>query len=113
MVALSGDGNTVLLDDDLINGAWVYYRDGSVWTSQGKLTSGPQAILGELMPVALSFDGNTALVGALTGSALGARIFVRSFTGWSQQGNPLAGSGRCTPLEVPRRWRYRPMAARL
>src|SRR5262245_31941538 len=42
--------------------------------------------------VALSADGNTAIVGALTGIG-GAWIYTRSAGGWTQQGSKLVGLG--------------------
>ena len=103
-VALSADGNTLLVggpEDNLHNAthgnlipgaAWVFTRSGSVWTQQGsKLvgtgisTSGGSAEQG--FSVALSSDGNTALLGGpADGSNYGATwVFVRSSGLWSQQ----------------------------
>ena len=105
-VALSSDGNTAI-----VGGAagtegeevWVFTRSGSTWTQQGpKLAvssapcpdgrSGGQTVGGD---VAISADGNTALVGnALSNCGAGAGVvFTRSGSVWTQQGSPLAVSG--------------------
>ena len=74
-VALSSDGNTALIGSpDLIGGpddnpgfgaAWVFTRSGSTWTQQGsKLTGSGESGSGVFgSSVALSADGNTALIG--------------------------------------------------
>ena len=69
-VALSADGDTALiggLDDNSTRGAaWLFTRSGSTWTQRGeKLTGGGEAGEGEFgTNVALSADGDTALIGA-------------------------------------------------
>jgi hypothetical protein len=75
-VGLSADGNTAILGGPGDNpwdrsapfglgatgAAWVFTRSGGVWTQQNKLVStGAVARLGT--SVALSADGNTAIVG--------------------------------------------------
>ena len=157
-MALSADGNTALIGGDGDNGsvgaAWVFTRSGSTWTQQGaKLTGsgesgagcfgysvalsadGNTALIGgyaattatvgrgvgvhalglDLDPagrkahrrrrersrpasagsVALSADGNTALIGgpATTASVGAAWVFTRSGSTWTQQGEKLTGSG--------------------
>lgn len=68
-VSLSADGNTALVggnvDSSGIGAAWVYIRSGSSWTQQGSKLTGSDATgeAGEGRSVALSSDGNTALVG--------------------------------------------------
>ena len=69
-VALSGDGNTALIggpgDNAKVGAAWVFTRSGSTWTQQGaKLTGSGETGAGEFgaTSVALSSDGNTALIG--------------------------------------------------
>ncbi len=101
-VAISADGNTVIVTGCNDNGgkgaAWVYVRQpDSTWVQQGaKLVltgSSGNALLGT--SVALSADGNTALIGA-TGDSTGrgaAYVFARYNTVWSQQGPKLYGSG--------------------
>jgi FG-GAP repeat len=67
-VSLSSDGNTVItggsLDNDGVGAAWVFTRSGSVWTQQPKLVgAGVVGRANQGFSVALSGDGNTALVG--------------------------------------------------
>jgi hypothetical protein len=100
-VALSADGNTALVGGETDNGyvgaAWVFTRSGSTWTQQGsKLTASGesgQGIFG--VSVALSSDGDTALIGGGSDSAdIGAAwVFTRSGSTWTQQGSKLTGSG--------------------
>jgi hypothetical protein len=93
-VALSADGNTALIGGPFDNGdrgaAWVFTRSGSVWSQQGpKLTGSDEAGAGLFgRAVALSADGNTALIGGPSdnGSAGAAWVFTRSAGTWSQQG---------------------------
>jgi hypothetical protein len=101
-VALSADGNTALvgapLDDSAVGAAWVFTRSGATWTQQGsKLIgtgrAGSQSFTG--WSVALSADGNTALVGGPGDNdfAGAAWVFTRSNGTWTQQGPKLTGSG--------------------
>jgi hypothetical protein len=68
-VALSSDGNTVLIggeeDDRGIGAVWVFTRVGEIWTQQGeKLTGSGESGTGLFgTSVALSSNGNTALIG--------------------------------------------------
>ena len=63
------DGNTALIGGPADNGdvgaAWVFTRSGATWTQQGeKLTGGGESGAGAFgTSVALSSDGNTALIG--------------------------------------------------
>jgi len=77
-VALSADGNTVIVgdaaDDSGVGAAWVFTRAGDVWNQQAKLVAtdalGPYMLQG--YSVALSSDGNTAIgTVKLTESRLG------------------------------------------
>ena len=122
-VAISADGNTVIVggpvESNNIGAAWVFTRSGGVWTQQGNKLVGTGAVfLGDYGPggyprqagdvpaaaqglsVALSADGNTAIVGGPFDSAfpdrygLGAAwVFTRSGGVWTQQGNKLVGTG--------------------
>ena len=98
-VALSADGNTALVGVPTANGearaVWVFTRTGSTWTKQAELkpTSSEEVGNGEFgASVAVSADGNTAIVGAPADS-LGtgaAWVFTRSEAGvWTQQGAKL------------------------
>ena len=98
-VALSADGNTALIggstDSAPHGAAWVFTRSGSTRMQQGgKLTGGGQGIEGGFgASVALSADGNTALIGAPLDFGVGAAwVFTRSGTTWTQQGEKLRGS---------------------
>jgi hypothetical protein len=92
-VALSADGNTALVggysDHKFTGAVWVFVRFGSTWVQQGsKLTATGE--VGEGMfgvSVALSADGNTALVGGVRNNAgVGAAwVFARSGAVWAQQ----------------------------
>ena len=99
-VALSRDGNTALIGgptDDETGAAWVYTRSGSTWTQQGsKLTGSGRSGSGLFgWSVALSGDGNTALIGDPVDDdrAGAAWVFTRSGSTWTQQGSKLTGSG--------------------
>jgi hypothetical protein len=108
-VALSADGNTAVVggqgDNGGIGAAWVFARSGGVWTQQGSKLVGSGAV-GPLViqgwSVALSADGNTAIVGGFgdNGFAGAAWVFVRAGGVWTQQGNKLVGSGAVGPLVV-------------
>ncbi len=101
-VALSQDGNTALIggygDDEGVGAAWAFTRSGSTWSAQGaKLTGGGEgAGAGHFgYSVALSGDGNTALIGGGSDShGLGAAwVFTRASGKWTQQGSKLIGAG--------------------
>jgi hypothetical protein len=100
-VALSGDGNTALIggfsDSSGVGAAWVFTRSGSVWTQQGEKLTGKGEIAGGAfgVAVALSKDGNTALIGGfLDNTQVGAAwVFTRSESKWTQQGGKLTGKG--------------------
>jgi hypothetical protein len=103
-VALSSDGNTALIggfgDNGHVGAAWGFTRSGSTWTQQGsKLTGGEELGNGGFgISVALSSDGNTALIGGSRDNAEAGAIWV--FTRgliWTQQGPKLTGSGEINP----------------
>ena len=99
-VALSADGNTALVgapsDDNDVGAVWVFTRTGSVWSQQGqRLTGAGEVGRGAFgASVALSADGNTALIGGRedAGGVGAAWVFTRSGTTWSQQGHKLTGA---------------------
>jgi hypothetical protein len=68
-VALSADGNTAVAggpeDNTQTGAAWVYTRSGGVWAQQGSKLVGTGAAAGaeQGWSVALSADGNTAILG--------------------------------------------------
>jgi len=100
-VALSADGNTAIVggpdDNTFVGAAWVYTRSGGVWNQQGtKLVgSGGAAVSNQGNAVALSADGNTAIVGGNADNLnVGAVwVYTRSSGVWSQQGSKLVGTG--------------------
>ena len=100
-VAISADGKTAIVggpvDNRLTGAAWVYTRSGDLWTQQGgKLVgTGKVGQAGQGISVALSADGNTAIVGGPyddrgTGAVW---IYTRSGDAWTQQGSKLVGAG--------------------
>jgi hypothetical protein len=102
-LALSADGDTALIggphDNDGAGAAWVFTRTGSTWSQQGgKLAGASESGLGEAgTSVALSADGNTALIGGPVGSNVegggAAWVFARTGSTWAQQGEKLTGAG--------------------
>jgi hypothetical protein len=100
-VAISADGNTALIGGDRDNGgvgaAWIWTRSGGVWTQQGSklVGTGASGMSRQGGSVALSADGNTALVGGFGDSsgAGAAWVWTRNGGVWTQQGNKLVGSG--------------------
>jgi hypothetical protein len=99
-VALASDGNTALIggwtDNHFKGAAWVFTRAGSTWTPQAKLTGGGESGEGEFgEAVALSADGNTALMGGPGDTSFNgaAWVFTRAGTTWSQDGEKLTGRG--------------------
>ena len=100
-VAISNDGNTIVVgantDSVGVGAAWVFTRSEGVWTQQGpKLTGGEEAGKGYFgESVALSADGNTALIGGNQdeSEAGAAWVFVRVGGTWAQSGAKLTGAG--------------------
>jgi hypothetical protein len=104
-VALSADGNTAIVGGPGDNpwdrsapfglgatgAAWVFTRSGGVWTQQNKLIStGVVARLGT--SVALSADGNIAIVGGFAEDGGVALVFTRIGGQWAQD-KKLVGTG--------------------
>jgi hypothetical protein len=96
--ALAADGNTALIgggnDNAGVGAAWVFTRaEAGKWEQQGgKLTGSGEVGAGHVgFSVALSGDGNTALLGGVADNAeVGAAwVFTRSGAVWSQQGAKL------------------------
>jgi len=109
-VAVSATGEYALVgakrDSNEVGAAWAFRRETgkTTWTQQGeKLTGNNEVGEGELTPgrglvgfsVALSSDGNTALVGGRSYmSGIGAAwVFTRSGTTWTQQAKLTARTG--------------------
>ena len=76
--------------------AWVFTRTGSVWTQQGNklVSTGAAERARQGMSVALSADGNIAIVGgvAVDGGVGAVSVFTRSDGHWTQDKN-LIGTG--------------------
>ena len=99
-VALSADGNTAIVggpSDGSTGAAWVFTRSGRVWNQQGLKLVGTGAVgnAQQGTSVALSADGNTAIVGGPGDSSQAGAvwIFTRSGGVWTQQGDKLVGVG--------------------
>jgi hypothetical protein len=117
-VALSADGNTVMVggpgDSTLAGAAWVFTRSGGVWSQQGSKLVGNGAVSAADLgwSVALSGDGNTALVGGPGDESscvgcwgIGATwVFNRSSGAWAQQGSKLVGTGYVANPYVQQGW---------
>jgi hypothetical protein len=105
-VALSGDGNTALIggvpsnnNEGEVGTAWVFTRSGETWEQQGqKLTAGEEGSYQFGVGVALSGDGNTALIGGIGA----AWVFTRSDSTWTQQGQQLTASDASEPADFGR-----------
>ncbi|MGB7258147.1 MAG: Ig-like domain repeat protein [Pseudolabrys sp.] len=101
-VALSADGNTAIVggksDNSAIGAVWIYTRDSNngTWTQQGPKLTASDAIGNAQFgtSVALSADGNTAIMGGPSDdSDIGAAwVFIRSNGTWTQQGPKLTGN---------------------
>lgn len=96
-LALSSDGSTLLI------GGAVFTRSGSTWSQQGPTLSGSNqvGVSGFGASVALSADGNSALIGgpedhrctSCVGATVGAAwAFTRAGSTWAQQGGKLTAS---------------------
>jgi len=100
IVAVSADGNTAIvgvsLESNGTGAVWVFTRSSGVWSQQGpKLVgSGAIGLAAQGASIALSGDGNTAIVGGLNdNNGVGAAwVFTRSNGVWTQQ-SKLVGSG--------------------
>lgn len=99
-VAISANGNTAIVggssDNSSAGAVWIYTRSGSTWTQQGtKLVGTGGIVAGQGSSVALSADGNTAVVGGNQddGNKGAVWVFVRSGSTWFQQGSKLVGTG--------------------
>jgi FG-GAP repeat len=93
-VAVSSDGNTALIGangDNYVGAAYVFTRSGSAWSEQAKLTA-PETTDNHSfgVSVALSADGNTALIGDPQYNSTGAAwMFTRSAGAWKPHKTPI------------------------
>jgi hypothetical protein len=77
--------------------AWVFTRNGTVWTQQARLVAGNGAAE-DWFGYSVAVEGDTAIVGATRQDGVeqdvgAAYIFVRSGTAWSQQARLTASDG--------------------
>jgi hypothetical protein len=101
-VAISADGNTAIMggynDAGGAGASWVFTRQNGVWVQQGsKLTANDNYVqASQGVSVAISADGNTAVVGGTAdfNNVGGAWVYRRTGTTWAQQGSKLVGGGR-------------------
>jgi len=104
-VAISGDYVIVGAYGDDSNGdisgsAYIFFRSGTSWTQQAKLTAGDAAANGQF-GYAVAISGDYAIVGAYGDNSKGNRsgaayIFYRSGTVWTQQAKLTANDGAAT-----------------
>jgi hypothetical protein len=100
-VAISADGNTAIVGGNLDNGgvgaAWIYVRNNGAWVQQGSklVGAGYVGASDQGASVAISADGNTAVVGgdADNNKQGAAWVYVRNGNSWVQQGGKLVGTG--------------------
>ena len=106
------------MDNSGAGAAWVFTRSGGTWTQQGlKLVgSGAVGAAEQGFSVALSGDGNTAIVGGYVDNGVtgAAWVFTRGGDTWTQQPRKLVGTGasrgalgkaprsRCLAAAIPR-----------
>jgi hypothetical protein len=100
-VSLSRDGNTAIVggpgvDTSSPGAAWVFTRSGGIWSQQAKLvgTAAVNSPSPQGASVAISDDGNTAIVGGYSdnGGTGAAWVFTRAGQVWTQQGDKLVPS---------------------
>jgi hypothetical protein len=98
-VAISADGGTAMeggfQDNNGTGAVWVFTRSNGGWTQQGQKLVGLECTKDSQfgISIALSADGNTAVLGSPeNGGAGSAYIFTRSNGVWTQQGSKLTGS---------------------
>lgn len=100
-VSVAIDAETALVgafwDDDKgsnAGAAYVFVRDGSVWSEQQKLTAATSAALG----LSVALDGDSAIVGSPgeSSQAGAAYVFVRSGTSWTLQKKLVASDAEAS-----------------
>ncbi len=111
-VALSADGSTALVGapgyNARLGAAWVFTRSGTAWSEQQQLAGGGAETEGQFgTSLALSADGNTALIGSpdeyrviRSKAVYGAGAvypFVRTGSTWAPQGERLTGTEEVYP----------------
>jgi hypothetical protein len=93
-VSLSADGNTAIVggwnDNNHAGAAWVWTKNGVVWTQQGSKLVGLGAVgnAEQGISVSLSSDGNTAIVGGIEDNGLAGGLANNGFAGWRVSDDP-------------------------
>ena len=90
-----------MLDDSSKGSAYIFVRSGSLWTQQAKLQLS-DAVANDYFgsSVAISSDGNTAVIGAYGRATYGyAYVYTRSGTVWTKEAN-LTPADRTTVLKL-------------
>ena len=100
-VAISADGNTAIAgshsDNSNQGAAWIFVRVNGIWNLQGSKLVGKNNIgaAQQGFSVAISADGNTAVVGGKqnNGGEGAIWIFKRNSSVWTEEGNNLFAGG--------------------
>jgi hypothetical protein len=100
-VALSADGDTAVVggptDNSQVGAMWVFTRRRGVWSQHGNKLVGAGSVgsAQQGWSVALSADGDTAIVGGpFDNNGIGAAwVYTRHGHVWTQQGDKLVGGG--------------------
>ncbi len=94
-VALSADGNTALIGEPsataMPGSAWIFTRSGTTWTRSAALTGEGGSGEGRFgKSVALSADGQTALIGDPSASSQHGKawVFTHGGSGWTRAAAP-------------------------
>ncbi|MCD4650466.1 MAG: T9SS type A sorting domain-containing protein [Candidatus Cloacimonetes bacterium] len=100
--SISGNYAVISAVDDDDNGdesgsAYIFYKDGTTWTEQAKLTASDGAP-GDAFGISVSISGDYAVIGACLDDACGlfsgsAYIFHRSDSIWTEQVKLIASDG--------------------
>ena len=91
--AFGEDSDDVPEDEDNSGGAYVFVRNGTVWTQQAHLTATNPHIL-DGFGVSVGISGDTVVVGAYGESSFAgaAHVFVRSGISWNDQASLQASN---------------------
>lgn len=100
-VDISADGYTAIVgargDNSDVGAVWIFTKSGGVWSQQGSKLVGTGSVgkPEQGTSVALSADGNTALIGGPFDNAQKGAVWVFKRTAgiWAQVGSKLVGGG--------------------
>jgi hypothetical protein len=103
-LALSADGHTALIGDptqgEAGGAAYVFTGSGSIWIKQAKLTDGEAPAGTDFgASVAISADGDTALIGAPASDGGSAFVFEDGEFGWEQQSELTPNDAEVTSFD--------------